>query len=677
MKYSILLLILTSLSLHAQDWELVEDLAPEASAESDFGQNMVLADGKLIVSWPRVFTKGNDADSCGEVITYEKVNGQWQDIVRLTAENLTGSCTQGDGFGFGLAFDEGRLAIGMPAGARAGLGESGGMTDADSRVFMTHWDENQGNWVLDETLAGSDIGSGRGMGGQLVLEDNMLLVHAHEYDSIFGVKFVVSTGVYVFEDNGSGFTETQKLEENFHLFGQDFDYENGQIIVGAWGEQALTQPGRIYVYEKSGDQWQAVQTINDTRNSNLGNQIEILGDSMVAGNVQAGGIGGVSVYNKDAEGQWTEVQFIQADDSAVNDQFGIALKMDEDEIVIGATAGENQVQTLGAVYIFSKGDNGQYSQQQKLVASNPGTLYDRYGGNVVFNDTDLLVNSNSGGFANGDVTSFHHYSRDAGDDNGSTYDIDAKVSGVWKSEYSDTQTISIEILSDGRAVLYAGLNRNEESFWIVGVGSISDHIMDFSTVYSTTGARFGTNFNPADVQIIDEGEIQIAFNACNNALLSYDINDVGAGEVHIHKDLEIPGLECGSTNKNIPTGVSGSWLDREQPGQGFTVYVGDNDGVQTAAVSWFTYDDSGKQIVYIGHGEVIDNVLTLDKLISIGGGYIFSGGESSTVNGNLTLTFGTCNNAHLEYDFGDDGSGSHNLSQLTQVDGTTCDLPIN
>ncbi|MCB1604991.1 MAG: FG-GAP repeat protein, partial [Xanthomonadales bacterium] len=525
MKYVLVFLALISTQTWSQDWSLVEDMAPVEANESDYGINMVFAEDMLVVSWPRIFTRGNPADNCGEVITYEKVDGMWQELARLTAEDLTGSCVDGDGFGYGLAYDNGRLAIGMPAGARAGIGVSGGMTDSDSRVFLTHFES--GNWVLDETLTGSDISQGKGMGGQLVLEGDMLLVHAHEYDSIFGVKFIVSTGVYVFEDNGSGFSETQKLEENFHLFGQDFDYENGQIIVGAWGVQALTQPGRVYVYEKSGSNWSNVQTINDSRNSNLGNQVEIYGDTMVAGNVQAGGIGGVSVYNKANNGQWSEVQFIQANDAAFNDQFGITVRLDDEEIIVGATAGENQTQTLGAVYTFVKDGNGQYQQQQKLIASNPTTLYDRFGGNLIFNDTDLLINSVSGGFANADITTFHHFSREGSSGGNTTYNVDSKVSGTWKSEFSDTQTISLEVLRNGKVLMYAGLNNNEESFWFLGVGEKSDNIIDFPTIYSTSGARFGSAFNSNDVMKKDEGQLQLAFNKCNQAVLSYNFSDLG------------------------------------------------------------------------------------------------------------------------------------------------------
>ena len=322
----------------AQDWELVTDLAPDGVSESDYGTDMVFFDDYLVVGWPKLFAEalsGSQPSGCGEVITYMKDAGKYVEVSRITAENLTGSCIDGDGFGFSLAYDQGRLAIGMPSGTRAGMGQAGGGSDADSAVFLTHFED--GIWVLDETLQADDIGGGKGMGMQLVLEGDVLLAHANEYDSIFGFSFVTSTGVYVFEDAGAGFAQTQKLEENFHLYGQDFDYGNDQIVVGAWGEQTLTAPGQVYVYEKGSGSWGLVQTITDTRNSNLGNQVEILDNTLALGAVQAGGSGSVSIFEQSG-GQWQEMQFIQASDARFNDQFGITVRLFGDEMVVGATS---------------------------------------------------------------------------------------------------------------------------------------------------------------------------------------------------------------------------------------------------------------------------------------------------------------------------------------------------
>lgn len=675
-KISILLtFLLNSHITWAQEWSLVEDLVPPDALESDYGANMVFADDKLVVSWPRIFTRGMDADSCGEVITYEKVDGQYQEMVRLSAEDLTGSCTNGDGFGFGLAFDNGKLAIGMPAGVRAGMGNSGGMTDADSKVFITTFENN--NWTLQETLVGSDIGNGKGMGFQLVMEGGILLVHAHEYDTIFGFSFPVSTGVYIFEDSGSGFIETQKLEEDFHLFGQDFDYENNQIIVGAWGEQALTEPGRIYIYENDGSSWINTQTINDTRNSNLGNQIEIVEDTLVAGSVQAGGIGGVVVFIKDVTGQWNEHQFIQASDNTFNDQFGISLKLDNDELIVGAGAGQDSSLTLGAVYTFKLDNNGNFVEDQKLIASNPTDSYDRFGGNLIFNDSDLLISSNSGGFENADVTSFHHFSREStGGNNPSQYSVNSKVSGTWNTAQATTQKVSIEILNDGRAVMFASVNNNGDNLWLLGVGEVVDNVIDFNEVYSTNGAKFGSAFNTNDVIKTNQGQAKITFSLCNQAILSYDLPNLETNEVTIIKDLEIPGNECDNNNKALPNGISGAWYDVTRSGEGFTVYLFDQGAEQMATVTWYTYDSNGNQLWVSGTGTVTDQTINITEMKQYTGANLFSGSTQSNSLGSLSITWNECLKAVVDYDFSLGGleSGQLNLTQLTILDNTSCDI---
>jgi len=672
MKIIIVLLVL-NFSVLAQDWSLVEDLAPAESAQSDFGINMVFAEDLLVVSWPRIFTRGNDADSCGEVITYEKVDGSYAEIARLTAQDLTGTCSNGDGFGFGLAYDNGILAIGMPAGARSGMGMSGSSGDADSRVFITSFDS--GNWQLQETLQAGDLTNGKGMGFQLVLEGDILLVHAHEYDTIFSVSFPVSTGVYVFEKTGSGFVETQKLEEDFHLFGQDFDVENNQVIVGAWGEQAVNQPGRIYVYEKQGNQWQNTQTINDTRNSNLGNQIEIFADTMVAGNVQAGGIGGVTVFNKESNGQWAESQFIQASDSTFNDQFGISVRLSADELIVGAGAGEDSSLTLGAVYTFSRDANQLFVEDQKLVASNPSNLYDRFGGNLIFNDTDLLVNSASGGFNDADVTSFHHFSRESsgGDSN---YPVDSKISGTWNAQGVDDQQISLELLNDGRALMFASLNHNGNSLWLLGIGTASGNTLDFQEVYSTSGAQFGAAFTSSDVSVVNEGQAMIRFSQCNSALLSFDFSAIATEEVALTKDKEIPGNECATSTKNLPNGVSGSWYDVNRSGEGLTTYLYEENGVQMAVVTWFTYDNNGNQMWMRGSGSVNNQTINVAEMKSYTGANLLSGTSQTTVMGELSMSWNACNQANLNYDFtlSNLGAGSQSLTQLSVLDNTECDI---
>jgi hypothetical protein len=668
-----------SFPLMAQDWSVVENMAPTGAETSDFGINMVFADDYLVVSWPRSFVDGLSSsttpDSCGEVITYEKVDGKFEEIATLTAADLTGSCVEGDGFGFGLAYDNGRLAIGMPAGFRAGMGLPGGGTDADSKVFLTHFEN--GNWVLDETLSADDLGSGRGMGGQLVLEDDMLLVHAHEYDTIFGFSFVVSTGVYVFEDSGSGFNQTQKLTESFHLFGQDFDYENNQIVVGAWGEQTLNAAGRVYVYEKQGGSWSLTQTINDSRNSNLGNQIEIDGTTMAVGAVQAGGTGSVSIFENNG-GQWQETQIIQADDAQFNDQFAISVRLKGDDLLVGATGGTSNDPSVGAVYHFTKQANGDFVQQQKIESFEPNQGNDQFAGNLIFNDTDMLVNDTSGGTIDGATTEFMHYNRAGGSnpDPEDTYDVNSKSSGVWQVAGAAAHGISLQVMPDDRVLMYGSTNFDGNPLWMLGIGSYQDNVIDFADIYATSGAQFGSAFNSADVVVTDIGSGMVSFSKCDVAEFMFDLAGLGTGSVDLGKSIEIPGNECGSSNKILPNGISGSWFDPARSGEGFSVYLFDDAGVQKAVVTWYTYDEIGSQLALTGIGSVDGQTINVGALSSLSGADLFSGsgGVSQLEMGSLSMSWNECRVAQVNYDLtlSGLGSGTMQVHQLSSLTGTEC-----
>ena len=672
MKY--ILLMLLSSTVMAQPWSFVEDMAPEESVEGDYGSSMVFAGDYLVVGWPRTFSGGltvgaTPPEACGEIITYQKLADKYQEIARLTAADLVGSCVKGDGFGFGLAYDDGRLAIGMPAGARAGYGLPGGSTDADSRVFMTHFED--GNWVLDDTLMAEDIGGGRGMGFQVVLENDVLLVHAHEYDTIYGFSFVISTGVYVFEDSGDGFTQTQKLSENFHLFGQDFDIENNQIVVGAWGVQALTQPGRIYVYDKQGANWSLSQTINDSRNTNLGNQITIDGNLMAVGAVQAGGYGAIAIYEK-VGNQWQEKQFIQPDDSAFNDQFGITVKMHNGELVVGATGGTPGEFSVGAVYYYEQDTTGQFKQIQKLETLDPDTGHDQFGNNILFNETDLFVADTSGGTIDNGITELAHYSRESTGGPVATPDVSAKTAGLWTVDGVNNQGVSIEILNDDRVVIYAQVNHNGEDLWLFGYGEFNNNIIDMG-VARTSGADFGQNFNPDDVQIEPIGSAVITLSACNQAELMVDLTGISTDSYALTKTVEVAGNECANNTKVLPNGISGSWFDPSRNGEGFSLVMFKDNTQSKAHVSWYTYDQ-GQPLTLTGIAEVNGQTLTVNELKSFTGADFLSGTSQAINRGQLNMTWDKCRTAQVNYDLSESGldSGVMDLVQLSILKDTAC-----
>ena len=80
--------------------------------------------------------------------------------------------------------------------------------------------------------------------------------------------------------------------------------------------------------------------------------------------------GYVYVYRKDSGGPWTEVQRLEASNSAAGDHFGRTVTLAGDQLLVGSTI-------LEAIYVFEKDGSDQWRETQILTAS------DAYVGNSI------------------------------------------------------------------------------------------------------------------------------------------------------------------------------------------------------------------------------------------------------------------------------------------------------
>ena len=184
--------------------------------------------------------------------------------------------------------------------------------------------------------------------------------------------------VYVYRKNGSGWEEAQRLEASDAAtadhFGRSLVVSGGDLLVGATvagATESEESPGAVYVFRKGDDgQWREVQRVE----ASDGVPGDALGRMMTAGGSQvfvstwghADGRGAVYVLAKDDGGEWAQSAKLMAGDGAANDRFGMALASDGDWTFVGAPV-VNQRQ--GAVYVFRRGDDGSWSETQKLEAA--------------------------------------------------------------------------------------------------------------------------------------------------------------------------------------------------------------------------------------------------------------------------------------------------------------------
>lgn len=110
--------------------------------------------------------------------------------------------------------------------------------------------------------------------------------------------------------------------------------------------------------------------------------------------------GAVYVFIRDTSGTWYPEAYLKASNTGATDHFGVSLALSGSTLAVGAnqedsdSSGVNSTPTeaaanAGAVYIFVRDDQGNWSQQAYIKASNPGASDDF--GRYLDLDQDTLV----------------------------------------------------------------------------------------------------------------------------------------------------------------------------------------------------------------------------------------------------------------------------------------------
>lgn len=206
-------------------------------------------------------------------------------------------------------------------------------------------------------------------------------------------------------------------------FGASVSIDGDYAIVGVPGSD-LSFMGSAYVYEKVGDDWVEVQELiasDGNPGDNFGYSVSIHGDYAVVGaswsNSEEGwDIGAAYIYERNDAGTWIEVQKIGASDGVYNDSFGWTVNVNGTTMAIGAPITDEGSTDAGSTYMFERGDDGTWSEVQKLMASDPEPT-DWFGYSVSIDEDYLIIGC--------------ILSDDDGDGSGSAYIFERDDEGVW------------------------------------------------------------------------------------------------------------------------------------------------------------------------------------------------------------------------------------------------------
>jgi len=323
----------------------------------------------------------------GESAAAQLVDPQPAQLARLAA----GDGAAEDSLGASVAVDGDTLVVGAAWDDIGGNGDQG-----SAYVFV----RSGGVWSLQQRLIADDGAARDEFGSSVSISRDTVVIGAPNSGTATNPD---QGAVYVFVRSGAAWTIRQKLTANDGAaddsFGAAVAISGDTVIVGAVADdiEANENQGSAYAFARSGGVWSFRQKLtapDGARLDNFGNAIAISGDTVVVGayqdNIGATISQGSAVVFVRSGASWSFQQKLAAQDGAEDDQFGCSVAISGDYIVVGSCRSDiNGGLNQGAAYVFAR-SGAVWSFQQKLIAQD-GADIDLFGISVALRGDTVLV----------------------------------------------------------------------------------------------------------------------------------------------------------------------------------------------------------------------------------------------------------------------------------------------
>jgi choice-of-anchor B domain-containing protein len=123
--------------------------------------------------------------------------------------------------------------------------------------------------------------------------------------------------------------------------------------------------GAAHIYEQRGQTWQHVARLSPgdaAANDSVGSAVALTADIAVVGSAQGNA---AWVFRRGANGSWTQEAKLVGDSVSAGDAFGAAIAATDTRIIVGAP---QQAERRGGAYVFDRGADGRWTQIAHTVA---------------------------------------------------------------------------------------------------------------------------------------------------------------------------------------------------------------------------------------------------------------------------------------------------------------------
>lgn len=251
-------------------------------------------------------------------------------------------------------------------------------------------------WEFHQKIVASDRELDARFGMSVAIDGDQIIVGS-EYDDVDlpSNGYQSNAGsAYIYRLNGEVWEEEAHITASDYgsseNFGWTVDVSGDYAIVGAYkndtdadGLESKPDAGAAYIYERGSGVWAQVKKMVASDRADIdyyGYDVSISGDRAVVGayrqNRDADGnenfsdAGAAYIIERNTSDEWLEVQKITHTVRATLDQFGYAVDVDGEEIIVGANMEDEDptddiattLPEAGSVFLFNTDPNGVYEE---------------------------------------------------------------------------------------------------------------------------------------------------------------------------------------------------------------------------------------------------------------------------------------------------------------------------
>lgn len=357
-------------------WQQKQKLMPQEAASGDLFGRSVALDGDLALVG--AYGDRDNGVNSGAAYLFQASEQGWVEQAKLKASDGHSD----DRFGAAVAMDGDTLLIGAYRHDERGV-------DAGAAYVFAHGEQG---WRQQAKLTASDGADLSFFGFSVALAGDTALIGAWRDDE----RQPDAGAAYLFQRGKGGWRQQQKLNGRVAQgrFGYAVALEAGRALIGAYLDDSLdTSSGAVYLFERENRRWRRRSILSaESTDTGFGVSVALSETTALVGAVlnEVGLNPGVVQAFVARAGDWQLQGRLSTPEAATGDRFGAAVALSDAYVLIGAPkVRTSRADLAGAAYLLRRDLYG-LGQHHTLIADD-GKIGDQFGRAVAISGDRLLI----------------------------------------------------------------------------------------------------------------------------------------------------------------------------------------------------------------------------------------------------------------------------------------------